>query len=219
MRSLRRLHIGEERYVVSMFVDMRGSTKLSEVRLPFDVVVPHQPLRRGGLASRSATPAASRTSSSATACWRCSASTPTAPPPAGRRLRAASLVAANVAYLNHQFGAEVREPIEYGIGIHAGDVIVGDIGFRGHTVFTALGDAVNVAARLQDMTKTLNCKVVASEEVWRNAGLATDALPRTEVAIRGHDEKLTVCTADDPTVIGSLIEPQPEPEPETAEIS
>src|SRR6185437_16911969 len=31
-------HIGEERYLVSMFVDMRGSTKLAENRLPFDTV-------------------------------------------------------------------------------------------------------------------------------------------------------------------------------------
>ena len=59
------------------------------------------------------------------------------------------------------------EPIPYGIGIHAGVVIVGDIGFRGHTVFTALGDAVNVASRLQDLTKELDCKVVVSEEVCR----------------------------------------------------
>ena len=38
MRNRTRVNIGEERYVVSMFVDMRGSTKLAEARLPFDVV-------------------------------------------------------------------------------------------------------------------------------------------------------------------------------------
>src|SRR5947208_234084 len=38
VRNRRRLNIGEERYVVSMFVDMRGSTKLSGARLPFDTV-------------------------------------------------------------------------------------------------------------------------------------------------------------------------------------
>ena len=77
------------------------------------------------------------------------------PPTACRQaLRAASLVASNVAYLNHQFATEVREPIQFGIGIHGGDVIVGDIGFRGHTVFTAMGDSVNVApARLRDLTR------------------------------------------------------------------
>jgi adenylate cyclase len=48
-------------------------------------------------------------------------------------LRAASLVASNIAYLNHQFATDVREPIQRGIDVHAGEVIVGDIGFRGHT--------------------------------------------------------------------------------------
>ena len=38
VRGRHRMHMGEERYVVSMFVDMRGSTKLSEVRLPFNIV-------------------------------------------------------------------------------------------------------------------------------------------------------------------------------------
>src|SRR5262249_56361704 len=78
--------------------------------------------------------------------------------------------AGNVGYLNHKLASEVREPIQYGIGIHAGEVIVGDIGFRGHTVFTALGDAVNVASRLQDLTKELDCRVVVSEEVCKTRG-------------------------------------------------
>ena len=38
VRSRQRMNIGEERYIVSMFVDMRGSTTLAEARLPFDVV-------------------------------------------------------------------------------------------------------------------------------------------------------------------------------------
>ena len=38
-----------------------------------------------------------------------------------------------------------------GFGIHGGEVIIGDIGYRDHIVFTALGDAVNVAARLEQI--------------------------------------------------------------------
>ena len=38
VRNRSRVNIGEERYVVSMFVDMRGSTKMAEARLPFDIV-------------------------------------------------------------------------------------------------------------------------------------------------------------------------------------
>jgi adenylate cyclase len=101
----------------------------------------------------------------------------------------------------------VRDPIQYGIGIHAGEAIVGDIGFRGRTVFTALGDSVNVTSRLQDMTKSLNCKAIISEEVFKTAGLPAEVLTRMEVEIRGHDELMAVRTAEDPTVLASLLEP------------
>jgi adenylate cyclase len=75
-------------------------------------------------------------------------------------------------------------------------------------VFTALGDAVNVAARLQDMTKALNCTIVVSEEVCRNAGIAPDRLTRTEVSIRGRDQPMTVCAAADPASLAGLLEEQ-----------
>ena len=82
------------------------------------------------------------------------------------------MIAANVDELNQFLSHDLREPIRFGIGIHGGEVIIGDIGYRDHMVFTALGDAVNVAARLQDMTKSLACEVVFSEEVRNTAGLA-----------------------------------------------
>ena len=53
------------------------------------------------------------------------------------------MVASNVEHMNCQFAGDLQEPIQFGIGIHGGEVIIGDIGFRDHTVFTALGDAVN----------------------------------------------------------------------------
>jgi adenylate cyclase len=75
-------------------------------------------------------------------------------------------------------------------------------------VFTALGDAVNVAARLQDMTKTLNCTVVISDEVRNSAGIPPNTLERTEVSIRGRDQPMTVCMAADPTLLASLLDEQ-----------
>jgi adenylate cyclase len=206
VRARQRMHIGEEHYLVSMFVDMRGSTKLSELRLPFDVVFLIN--RFVEAVSQAITDAGGQPNQfvgdgvlalfgldvdRATACRQA--------------LRAAALVASNVAYLNHQFTTEVRDPIQYGIGIHAGEAIVGDIGFRGRTVFTALGDSVNVTSRLQDMTKSLNCKAIISEEVFKTAGLPAEVLTRMEVEIRGHDELMAVRTAEDPTVLASLLEP------------
>ncbi len=75
-------------------------------------------------------------------------------------------------------------------------------------MFTALGDAFNVAARLQDMTESLLCKVIVSEEVCKTAGISADALARTLVTIRGRAEPMTVFMADDPTVLAGLLDPQ-----------
>jgi adenylate cyclase len=184
-------HIGEERYLVSMFVDMRSSTRLAENRLPFDTVFivnrflgavsqaviecggqPNQFLGDGQLALFGL-----RTSRQH-ACQQA--------------LKAAAMIGANVAELNQFLKHDLREPIRFGIGIHGGEVIVGDIGYRDHMIFTALGDAVNVAARLQDMTKSLGCEAIVSEEVRKTAGFSADALPQQEVEIRGRSEPMIV---------------------------
>ena len=120
-------------------------------------------------------------------------------------LKAAAMIAANVEELNRFLAHDLREPIRFGIGIHGGEVIIGDIGYRDHMVFTALGDAVNVAARLQDMTKNLSCEVVVSDEVRATAGLAADALPQQEVAIRGRNDPMIVRTVTDARTLSTLV--------------
>jgi adenylate cyclase len=196
--------IGQERYLVSMFVDMRGSTKLAEKQLPFDTVFivnrflgavsqaviecggqPNQFVGDGELALFGLG------SSPQTACRQA--------------LRAAAMIAANVEELNQFLSHDLREPIRFGIGIHGGEVIIGDIGYRDHMVFTALGDAVNVAARLQDMTKTLACEAIVSEEVRVTAGLSADALPEHEVTIRGRAEPMIVRTVASTKTLSALV--------------
>jgi adenylate cyclase len=196
--------VGQERYLVSMFVDMRGSTKMAEKRLPFDTVFivnrflgavsqaviecggqPNQFIGDGmlilfGLADNPRT-----------ACRNA--------------LKAASRIAANVDELNQFLSHDLREPIRFGIGIHGGEVIIGDVGYRDHMVFTALGDAVNVAARLQDMTKTFACEAVVSEEVRVTAGLADDVLPQEEVPIRGRAEPMIVRVVADTRTLSALV--------------
>jgi adenylate cyclase len=100
---------------------------------------------------------------------------------------------------------DLREPIGFGIGIHGGEVIIGDIGYRDHIVFTALGDAVNVAARLQDMTKSLGCEAIISEEVRSTAGLAAGALPRQQVSIRGRVEPIIVGAVESAKILSALV--------------
>src|SRR5262249_59157984 len=84
--------------------------------------------------------------------------------------------------------------------------IVGDIGYRDHMVFTALGDAVNVAARLQDMTKMLGCEALVSDEVRKAAGLAETDLPEQDVIIRGRDEPMSVRVVAEAKALSVLVD-------------
>lgn len=196
--------VGQERYLVSMFVDMRGSTQLAEKRLPFDTVFIVN--RFLGAVSQAVLEAGGRPNQfigdGMLALFGLSTDRHEA---CRQALRAAALIAANIDELNQFLSHDLHEPIRFGIGIHGGEVIVGDIGYRDHMVFTALGDAVNVAARLQDMTKALACEAVISDEVRATAGLAEDALPAQEVAIRGRNEPMIVRTVVSTAVLSTLV--------------
>lgn len=196
--------IGQERYLVSMFVDMRGSTQLAEKRLPFDTVFIVN--RFLGAVSQAVIECGGRPNQfigdGMLALFGLSASRQEA---CRQALRAAAMIGANIDELNEFLSHDLREPMRFGIGIHGGEVIVGDIGYRDHMVFTALGDAVNVAARLQDMTKGLACEAVVSDEVRATAGLAADALPELEVAIRGRNEPMIVRTVADARSLSLLV--------------
>ena len=196
--------VGQERYLVSMFVDMRGSTRMAEKRLPFDTVfivnrflgaVSQAVIECGGQPNQFVGDGMlilfGLAGNPRTACRNA--------------LKAASMIAANVDELNQFLSHDLREPIRFGIGIHGGEVIIGDIGYRDHMVFTALGDAVNVAARLQDLTKIHACEAVVSDEVRLTAGLADDVLPQEEVPIRGRAEPMIVRVVADARALSALV--------------
>jgi adenylate cyclase len=204
LRTSNPARIGEERYLVSMFVDMRGSTKLAEHRLPFDTVFIVN--RFLGAVSQAVIECGGQPNQFVGDGQLALFGLATNPQTACRQaLRAAAMIAANVEELNQFLDHDLREPIRFGIGIHGGEVIIGDIGYRDHMVFTALGDAVNVAARLQDMTKNLACEAVLSEEVRVTAGVPADGLPEQEVAIRGRAEPMIVRTVADASALSAMV--------------
>jgi adenylate cyclase len=196
--------IGQERYLVSMFVDMRGSTKLAEKQLPFDTVFIVN--RFLGAVSQAVIECGGQPNQFVGDGQLALFGLHTTPQIACRQaLRAAAMIAANVDALNQFLSHDLREPIRFGIGIHGGEVIVGDIGYRDHMVFTALGDAVNVAARLQDMTKSLACEAILSEEVRVTAGLSADGLPQQQVTIRGRTEPMIVRSVASAKTLTALV--------------
>jgi adenylate cyclase len=197
--------IGQERYLVSLFVDMRGSTRLAETRLPFDTVFIVN--RFLGAVSQAVIASGGQPNQFVGDGMLALFGLATDPAAACRQaISAAAAIAGHVAELNDLLCHDLREPIRFGIGIHGGEVIVGEIGYRDHMVFTALGDAVNVAARLQDMTKSLGCEVIISDPVCVAAGLAADALDSREVEIRGRTEPMHVRTAETAKAVATLLE-------------
>jgi adenylate cyclase len=189
-----RRHAADERLIVAMFVDMRGSTRLAERRLPYDTVFIinrfHEAVGNAIVAAGGSTNQLLGDGVLALFGLR------SEPREASRQaMKAAVGIGFNVAALNRFLARDLDEPIRFGIGIHAGTAIVGNIGYQDHTVFTAVGDPVNTAARLQHQSKALHCEVVISEEVWRSTGLADDALPRHEVFVAGREAPIRVFIA------------------------
>jgi adenylate cyclase len=67
-----------------------------------------------------------------------------------------------IAALNEKNSKTSRAPLNYGIGVHVGDVMYGNIGSRTRLDFTVIGPAVNMASRLEAFTKQLGRTVLLS---------------------------------------------------------
>jgi len=91
--------------------------------------------------------------------------------PCAAAVTAALDVAKRVRGLNHLFAATGVPAMKIGIGIHAGEVVVGSIGSAKHKLeYTVIGDAVNVASRIEQLNKPLGTELLVSDEVWTKCG-------------------------------------------------
>jgi len=107
-------------------------------------------------------------------------------------LRGLAGVAANVHRLGALLEAELERPLRFAAGLHCGRAVVGEVGFRDHVTFTALGDPPNVAARLQDLAKDFDCEAVLSDDVIAIAGLDAAKLTPHLAEVRGRAEAVPV---------------------------
>jgi adenylate cyclase len=104
---------------------------------------------------------------------------------------------AAVAEIDAARRAEGLPGTALGVGVHAGPLVAGCIGSGARLEFTVLGDTVNTASRLQDLSKELGSPIVASGEAIRRAGDAATGRFRShgEVMLRGRHAPIAVYTA------------------------
>jgi adenylate cyclase len=94
--------------------------------------------------------------------------------------------------LNEELAAKERAPIQIGIGIHSGPAIVGSVGSPQRLEFTAIGNTVNVASRIQGLTKAVGRPLLVTKAVRDRAGdsFVFEELPSQEV--RGIEGRVMI---------------------------
>ena len=97
--------------------------------------------------------------------------------------------------LNVRLIGEGREPIRIGIGIHTGPAIVGSIGSPERLEFTAIGNTVNLAARVEQLTKNLGVPLLATEPTISHLTTKDGLKAHPAQEIRGMPERMVVYSA------------------------
>jgi len=190
--------VGHEQQVVCMFVDMRDSTKLGEQKLPFDVVFILNQFFIQLSDALNATKGhyASFTGDGLMALYGLRSGLE-----AGSRdaLNGAVEIERRIVALNEWLSDELAHPLQIGIGIHSGEAIVGTMGPPDAPVLSAIGDTINIAARLEALTKNYKTLLVVSDVVLQQAGVVHSDLPKYTETVRGRGKSLDIVTVDEPS--------------------
>ena len=184
---------GHEEYVVAMFVDMRGSTSLGERVLAYDVVFILNRLFTELSKALSASNGhyAQFAGDGLMALYGLDPKRKQFA--CGDALAGAADMLQRVEKLNQQLQKEFNESVKIGIGIHGGDAIVGTMGPPSTPLLTAVGDNINIAARLEAKTKELDCDLIVSIATLDAEDIEYEQDDVDEVDVRGRNNRVQVC--------------------------
>lgn len=98
----------------------------------------------------------------------------------------------SIARLNARWEREGRPAFHTRMGIHTGDAIVGNVGFEGRMNYTAIGDSVNLASRLEGLNKFYGTRILVSDATLRAAGAGVVARQVDLVTVKGKDRPVGI---------------------------
>ncbi|MEX0349018.1 MAG: adenylate/guanylate cyclase domain-containing protein [Paracoccaceae bacterium] len=179
---------GQERQLAILFLDMRGFTARTAGQLPYDVVFF---LNRFFDAIVPAITGAGGTVDKYLGDGLLAvfdAPSPTESARAG--LLAAEGVGAALEAFNKTLTEHHDRPVHIGMVLHLGNVVLGEIGAADSAPRTIIGDAVNVASRLERECKELEVELIVSNPVLMAAGLASAETELHSFRLRGVSEPL-----------------------------
>ncbi len=186
---------GEAFTVTVLFADIRNFTTMSESLRPYEVVemlntyfsrACEPILEQGGMVDKFVGDAVMAVFGAP------------APQPdhARRAVRAALAMAATArefqAWMAERFPHRGVPDFHIGIGLHTGETVVGNIGTPKRFEFTAIGDTVNTASRLEGLTKELGWQIIGSEATIKAAGPGVVTGGREELRVKGRQEPVVV---------------------------
>ena len=192
---------GIEKETVIMFCDLRGFTRLSDRKMPFDVVFILNKYfkivtdaveeNKGRIDKFIGDGVMAIFDKDTTISKNCK-----------NALKGAAMITTYLNELNDELSTDDIEPLRLGIGIHSGNAIIGKMGYGEASTNTAIGDTVNVASRLEQLTKDYSCQLMFSSTVAENAEIDKTKLNSVETKIRGKKDYLEAfyCSSADEAI-------------------
>ncbi len=191
---------GSDREICIMFTDLRAFTKMSEKKLPYDVVfILNQYFKLMGEIIENHGGYLDKFIGDGTmALFGIEEG-----PKEGSRnaIMAASQMNVELKKLNERLIHDLPFPLKMGIGIHSGDVIFGKMGYKHAKNLTAVGDAVNTASRLESLTKEFKCQLIISKYTYELSDYKFNTIEEDSVKIIGRDEMLDVVKIENTSMV------------------
>jgi adenylate cyclase len=197
---------GGEREVVALFVDLRDSTRLGETRLPYDVVFILNQFFAEMFAALQSTDGyyAQFRGDGLLALYGLHTDLATA---CRQAIDGAIEMQARIERLSETLASELNEALRIGIGVHSGVAIVGTMGPPDAPIYSAIGDTINIAARLESMSKRYRCTLVVSHQTLQRAGAVPADLAPRSIRVRGRAEPIEICAIEDLQVLARSAAP------------